>query len=106
KAADGNHPGFLYYGLLATNFPNTSNNGGCESSGVSSGFNGGQQAMAHEIGHACGRAHGPCGGVGTSADPTYPAYEPYDSTAARVASIGEYGLDITNGGVPTPATAR
>ena len=106
KTADGNHPGFLYYGLIASSFPNTSNNGGCESSGVSSGFNGGQTAMTHEIGHACGRAHAPCGGVGTSADPNYPAYEPYDSPAARVASIGEYGLDITTGVVPTPATAR
>jgi hypothetical protein len=106
KTADGNHPGFLYYGLIASSFPNTSNNGGCESSGVSSGFNGGQTAMTHEIGHACGRAHGPCGSVGTSADPNYPAYEPYDSPAARVASIGEYGLDITTGAVPTPSTAR
>jgi hypothetical protein len=106
KTADGNHPGFLYYGLIAATFPNQSNNGGCESSGVSSGFNGGQIALAHEIGHACGRAHAPCGGVGTSADPSYPAYEPYDASAARVASIGEYGLDITNGTVPTPATGR
>jgi hypothetical protein len=106
KAADGNHPGFLYYGLIATNFPNQSNNGGCESSGVSSGFAGGQLAFAHEIGHACGRAHAPCGGVGTSADASYPAYEPYDAPTARVASIGEFGLDITNGAVPDPATAR
>lgn len=106
KAADGNHPAFLYYGLIASTFPNQSNNGGCESSGVSSGFNGGQTAMAHEIGHACGRAHGPCGGVGTSADANYPAYEPYDTPAARMASIGEFGLDITDGTVPTPTTAR
>jgi hypothetical protein len=106
KTADGNHPGFLYYGLIAATFPNTSNNGGCESSGVSSGFNGGQTAMTHEIGHACGRPHAPCGGVGTSADANYPAYEPYDSPSARVASIGEYGLDITNGAIATPETAR
>lgn len=106
RAADGNHPGFLYYGLIAATFPNLSNNGGCESSGVSSGFNGGQIAMAHEIGHACGRAHAPCGGVGTSADSSYPAYEPYDIPAARVASIGEFGLDITTGAVPDPATGR
>jgi hypothetical protein len=106
KTADGNHPGFLYYGLIAATFPNTSNNGGCESSGVSSGFSGSQGAMTHEIGHACGRAHAPCGSVGTSADANYPAYEPYDSPAARVASIGEFGLDITSGAVPTPATAH
>ena len=106
KTADGNHPGFLYYGLIAATFPNLSNNGGCESSGVSSGFDTGQVALAHEVGHACGRAHAPCGGVGTSADPSYPAYEPYDTPAARVASIGEFGLDITTGAVPTPTTAR
>ncbi len=106
KTADGNHPGFLYYGLIATTFPNQSNNGGCESSGVSSGYDGGQIAMAHEIGHACGRAHAPCGPVGTSADPNYPAYEPYDAPAARVASIGEFGLDITSGAVPNPANGR
>ena len=106
KVADGNYPGFLYYGLIASTFPNLSNNGGCESSGVSSGFNGGQTAFAHEVGHACGRAHAPCGGVGTSADANYPAYEPYDSVSAHVASIGEFGLDITNGAVATPDTAR
>ena len=106
QVADGNHPGFLYYGLLAATFPNTSNNGGCASSGVSSGFSGGQGALAHEIGHMCGRAHGPCGGVGTSADPNYPAYEPYDTPAARMATLGEYGLDITSGAVPDPGTGR
>ena len=106
KTADGNKAGYFYYGLLAAQFPNTSNNGGCESGGVASGFDGGQTAFAHELGHYTGRAHAPCGGVGTSADPNYPAYEPYDSPAARVASIGEYGLDITSGTIPDPSTAR
>lgn len=101
KTADGNHPGFLYYGLIAATFPNLSNNGGCESSGVSSGFDGGQVAMTHEIGHACGRPHAPCGGVGTSADPNYPTYEPYGG-----GSIGEYGLDISTGAVPAPTNGR
>lgn len=62
--------------------------------------------MTHEIGHACGLLHGPCGSVGTSADPNYPAYPPYDSAQNRTASIGEYGLDITTGDIPTPDTAR
>jgi len=101
KVADGNKPGFLYYGLLAANFPNTSNNGGCESSGVSSGFNGDQITFAHEVGHPCGRDHAPCGTVGSSADANYPTYEPYSA-----ASIGEFGLDITSGTVPTPTTGR
>lgn len=106
KTADGNQPDFLYYGLLAAGFPNSSNNGGCASSGVSSGFSGGQGALAHEIGHMCGRGHGPCGGVGTSADANYPSYEPYDTPANRIATIGEYGLDITTGTVLTPQVAR
>jgi hypothetical protein len=80
--------------------------GGCGSSGVSSGPVGSQVAMTHEIGHACGLLHGPCGSVGTSADPNYPAYPPYDSAQNRAASIGEYGLDITTGNIPTPDTAK
>jgi hypothetical protein len=106
KTADGNKAGYFYYGLIASAFPNTSNNGGCESSGVGSGFDGSQTAFTHELGHYCGRSHAPCGSVGTSADPNYPAYEPYDSPAARVASIGEYGLDIATGAIPTPNSAR
>lgn len=103
---DGNRADRLYYGLLAVGFPNSSNNGGCQSSGVSSGFANGGIAMAHEIGHMCGLRHAPCGPVGTSADPDYPAYEPYDMPAARLASIGEYGLDVSNGTIFSPAVAR
>jgi len=106
KTADGNKSGYFYYGLIAAGFPNTSNNGGCESSGVGSGFDTSQAAFAHELGHYCGRAHGPCGSVGTSADASYPAYEPYDTPANRVASIGEFGLDIVTGAIPTPNNAR
>lgn len=46
------------------------NVGGCESSGVSTGPNGQQVTMAHEVGHGTGLAHGPCG---TPGDPNYPA---------------------------------
>jgi hypothetical protein len=106
KVADGSRSGYVYYGLMPANYPNTSNVGGCESGGVSSGPVGQQVAMTHEIGHACGLLHGPCGSVGTSADPNYPAYPPYDSAQNRTASIGEYGLDITTGDIPTPDTAR
>jgi hypothetical protein len=51
----------------------------------------------HEIGHGYGFAHTPCGNGGT-ADPNYPTYEPYTS-----ASIGEYGLDIADGSIMSPA---
>lgn len=106
KAADGNLPGFFYYGLLADDFPNSSNNGGCASSGVSSGFAGDGLTLAHEIGHMCGRRHAPCGAVGFSGDFQYPAYEPYDAPMSRRAGIGEYGLDVVNGRVPDPSSAR
>lgn len=106
KVADGSLTGYVYYGLMPSNFPNTSNVGGCESSGVSSGPVGSQVAMAHEIGHACGLSHAPCGSVGTSADPNYPAYPPYDTAQNRTASIGEYGLDISTGDIATPETAK
>ena len=105
KTADGNQAGWVYYGLL----PNGTPMGpiiGCESSGVSTGRVGDQITMAHEIGHGCGLAHGPCGGVGASADASYPAYEPYDAAATPQGSIGEYGLDINNGNIMSPAVFK
>ena len=55
--------------------------------------------MAHELGHAAGLQHAPCGQVGATADPNYPTYEPYTP-----ASIGEFGLDIDDGTVHLPLT--
>lgn len=100
KTNDGNRNDVIYYGLLPNGVP-IANVGGCESSGVSTGPNGAQVTMAHEVGHGAGLAHGPCGT--TSGDPNYPAYEPYDTVANRRASIGEYGLNINNGFVLSPA---
>ena len=105
KVADGNRPGFLYYGLLPGAFPNLTNAGGCAAGGVASGKNGDIETFVHEIGHLCGRDHAPCGSPG-GPDPNYPAYEPYDTPANRSASIGEYGLVITYGGVVLPSTSR
>lgn len=98
--ADGNQPGDLYYGLLARGIP-IGPIAGCASHGVSSGGDGAQVIMAHEIGHVMGFGHAPCGGVGSSANPNYPDYEPYPS-----ASIGEYGLNIDTGDVYPPASHR
>ena len=50
KVADGNRTDVLYYGLLANGIP-TGIIIGCESSGVSSGQNGDQVTMEHELGH-------------------------------------------------------
>jgi hypothetical protein len=99
--ADGNRTDVLYYGLIATGVP-MGPIIGCESSGVSAGGVGNGVTMAHELGHHCGFPHAPCGNVGTP-DATYPAYEPYDPANTPQASIGEYGLDISNGNIMSPA---
>ena len=99
KANDGNRPDVIYYGLLPAAIP-IANVGGCATHGVTSGADGDGVTMAHEIGHACGLGHGPCGT--TSGDPAFPAYEPYDTTGAPSASLGEYGLNINNGIIHEP----
>jgi hypothetical protein len=100
KTNDGNRNDLIYYGLLPNGVP-IANVGGCESSGVSTGPNGAQVTMAHEVGHGAGLSHGPCGT--SSGDPNYPAYEPYDTPANRISSIGEYGLNINTGAILNPA---
>jgi hypothetical protein len=65
--------------------------------------------MAHELGHACGVRHAPCGNVGTGSqfvELDYPAYEPYDPNNTPQASIGEYGLDISTGNIFPPNTTK
>lgn len=99
KTNDGNRTDLIYYGLLPAGTP-IANVGGCESSGVSTGPNGQQVTMAHEVGHGAGLAHGPCG---TPGDASYPAYEPYDPANTPTASIGEYGLNVNNGAIAQPA---
>jgi hypothetical protein len=102
RTADGNRSDVLYYGLMAPGIP-MGPIIGCNTGGVSTGSSNDGMTMAHELGHACGFAHAPCG---TPGDPNYPAYEPYDPTAIPQASIGEYGLNISNGSIPSPATFK
>lgn len=104
KTADGNQPNTFYYGLVPDGVPLGANSG-CASSGVTSGIASGQMTMAHEFGHALGYPHAPCGGVG-SGDPNFPAYEPYDAADVPGGTLGEYGLDISNGAIKSPATHR
>jgi hypothetical protein len=99
RTNDGNRTDVIYYGLLPTGIP-IANVGGCASNGVTSGRDGRGVTMAHEVGHACGLPHAPCG---TPGDQTYPAYEPYDPAGTPTGSLGEYGLDINNGTIRTPA---
>jgi hypothetical protein len=104
RIADGNRADVLYYGLLANGIP-IGPVTGCDTGpgGVSTGRSGAGMTMAHELGHACGRPHSPCG---TPGDPAYPAYEPYDPAGTPSASIGEYGIDISNGAIKSPAMFR
>jgi hypothetical protein len=100
--ADGNQPGFVYYGVL----PLALGGGGCGGGGLAVGPTGhitDGLTMAHEIGHACGLWHAPCGVIG---DPGYPAYEPYDPAAMPQGSIGEYGLDVNNGAIKAPGSFK
>ncbi len=102
RTADGNQPGWVYYGLLPNGVP-TGLVGGCGGGGVAVGPINQPGTLAHEAGHAAGLAHAPSGGA-PNPDPNYPAYEPYDTPANRQASIGEFGLDINNGNVASPQT--
>jgi hypothetical protein len=102
RIADGARTDVLYYGLMANGIP-MGPIIGCNTGTVSTGANGNGVTMAHELGHACGLPHAPCG---TGGDPNYPAYEPYDPAGTPTASIGEYGLDISNGAISSPATFK
>ena len=105
RVVDGNRTDALYYGLFPNGIP-TGGASGCGGggAGVGSGAVNDGMTMAHELGHVLGLSHGPCGlGAGDAGDPNYPAYEPYDTTANRIASIGEYGMDVTNGTIYPPS---
>ena len=99
RVADGNLPNVLYYGLMANGIP-MGPIVGCNTGTVSTSSVGAGMTMAHELGHACGLQHAPCG---TPGDPNYPAYEPYDPANTPMASTGEYGMDISNGAIKSPA---
>ena len=96
RTNDGNRGDVVYYGLLPAAIP--LGVPGCGVGGLGAGVNGDQGTFVHEIGHGYGFQHTPCGNTGAS-DPNYPTYEPYPS-----ASIGEYGLNISNGTVLSPAS--
>jgi hypothetical protein len=105
KLADGNRTDRIYYGLLPAGTPTGTNTGCGSGGGVAAGLAGDQATMAHEFGHVLGFGHSPCGlPADAPNDANYPAYEPYDTAAARMASIGEYGVDVVRNTVLSPAT--
>lgn len=117
KQNDGNRSDVIYYGLLPAQVPVGAVTG-CEAHGVSAGRDMDQAAMAHEVGHGAKLLHAPCGlprfllvttdsSMTFEPNPTidhgYPAYEPYDPPNSPTASLGEFGLDITDGTIHPPA---
>ena len=114
KAVDGSRPNEIYFGLLpaATSAGPVIGCGGGGGVGAArnlpkGGFLGSPPegiTMAHEMGHVLNFPHAPS--IDDSGDPNYPAYEPYDTVTRRVASIGEYGLDINDGTVFPPTRSR
>ena len=104
RTADGNRPGWIYYGLLPAGVP-MGPVGGCGGGGVAVGPINQPATLAHEAGHACGLKHAPAGGA-PNPDPSYPAYEPYDPADTPQASTGEYGLNVNNGNIASPQTFR
>jgi hypothetical protein len=104
RTADGNQPGWIYYGIFPTGVP-LGPVGGCGGGGVAVGPVNQPGVLAHEAGHAAGLGHAPAGGA-PNPDASYPAYEPYDPPGTPQASIGEYGLNINNGIIASPQTFR
>ena len=108
RVLDGNRANVLYYALFDPNLP-TGGAAGCGGGDarVGAGATNDDMTMAHELGHIIGFDHSPCRLVaGDVPDPNYPAYEPYDTQTARMASIGEYGVDLRTMSVHSPATSR
>ncbi len=99
RTADGNQPGWIYYGLLPAGVP-MGPVGGCGGGGVAVGPINQAGTLAHEAGHACGLDHAPAGGA-PNPDPAYPVYEPY-----AAASIGEFGLNVNTGAIASPQSFR
>jgi hypothetical protein len=107
RIIDGNRANVLYYGLFDPDMPIGGAAGCGGGGGVGAGASGDGMTMAHELGHILHFAHTPCGlSDDDTADPDYPAYEPYDTEAAKMASIGEYGVDLRGMRVHSPAISR
>lgn len=87
-----------YFGIVKTSY--TSGIAGISyiGGGASLGYDGSNEVeiISHELGHAWGRLHAPCG-INGNTDPNYP----YSS-----GNIGVYGLDVATATLYPPASAE
>ncbi len=93
RAADGDRDDWIYAVLVDGDVPRRPDvPGGLGADGTAVVFNSLMAfTLAHEVGHAAGLDHAPCGGA-SGPDPNFPAYEPHDPPSIPTASIGEFGL--------------
>ncbi len=108
KAVDGNKSNTVYYGLLPNGIPLGGAAGCGGGGGTAAGFVDDGITMAHEIGHYFNFPHAPgcLPPDDLTFDTNYPAYEPYNTAANGMASIGEYGTDPTTGTIYSPNSSR
>lgn len=94
----------IYVAVLPVGLSGISAVGGCGRSGLAAVFVDYTGDLPHEVGHALGRKHAPCGGnrcnpAPANTDPNYPQYGTFPSD-----SIGVFGFDPTTNDVFDPAT--
>ena len=99
RTADGNQAGSVCSGILQTGVPMAAL-GGCGGGGVSVGPVGAGGTMAHEIAHACG-AEARTVRRRAAARPNFP-----DLRTLRRCLNQQVQLDVNNGNIANPATAR
>ena len=87
-----------YFGIAKVSYTNGIVGISYIGAGASLGYDGSTavEIISHELGHAWGRSHAPCGVTGAT-DPSYP----YPS-----GNIGVYGLDVSTTTLYPPATAE
>ena len=87
-----------YFGIVKTSYTSGIVGISYIGAGTSVGYNGSTalEIVSHELGHAWGRSHAPCG-ISGATDPSYP----YPG-----GNIGVYGMDVSTTTLYPPATAE
>jgi hypothetical protein len=96
RAAEGSPRN--YFGVVKTSYTNGIAGISYIGGGASLGYDGSNalEIISHELGHAWGRTHAPCG-ISGSTDPNYPYH---------AGNIGVYGMDVSTSTLYPPSTAE